>query len=206
MARPDDKSALLIRVPEAERWVGGLRAKYDLSVQGGLPDQGGLPPHITVLAPMLHPEALAENALEGVRACAARHAPFDFELVGVCGFPGVVYLAAQPLEIFDALSASFAAEFPQWPPYRGTFARPVPHLTVGVGTLCADLSKLAEEAVEACAEGLPIRCHAAEVELWKKLDGRWSRHVREPLAAHGTWHGVRDAATRPESASTSRRV
>lgn len=184
MAHPDDKSALLIRVPQAERWVGRLRAKYDLSVQGGLPDQGGLPPHITVLAPLLHPEALSENVLEAVHQCAARHAPFDFELVGVCGFPGVVYLAPQPQQIFDELSASFAALFPQWPPYQGTFAKPVPHLTVGCGSLCADLSKLAEEAVEACAEVFPIRCHAAEVELWKKVDGRWSRHVRESLTGH----------------------
>ena len=203
--RADDKSALVIRVPQAERWVGRLRAKYALSVQGGLPDQGGLPPHITVLAPMLHPEALREDVLEAVHECAAQHAPFDFELVGVCGFPGVVYLAAQPLELFDELSASFGAQFPQWPNYQGTFANPVPHLTVGVGTLCADLPRLAAEAVEACAAAFPIRCHAAEVELWKKLDGRWSRHVRELLTGHGTWRGIYGAETSSVSNSTSKR-
>ena len=186
MTDPDDKSALLIRVPQAERWIGRLRAKYDLSVQGGLPDQGGLPPHITALAPLSHPEALSDNVTEAVHRCAARRAPFDFELVGVCGFPGVVYLVAQPLESFDALTAAFAAEFPQWPPYQGTFEHPVPHVTIGVGSLCADLPKLAEEAVEACAEAFPIRCHASEVELWKKVGGRWSRHVREPLSGHPT--------------------
>lgn len=186
MTHPDDKSALLIRVPQAERWVGRLRAQYDLSVQGGLPDQGGLPPHITVLAPMSHPEALSDNVTEAVHRCAARRAPFDFELVGVCGFPGVVYLVAQPLESFDTLTAAFAAEFPQWPPYQGTFEQPVPHVTIGVGSLCADLPKLAEEAVEACAEAFPIRCHAAEVEMWKKVRGRWSRHAREPLSGHAS--------------------
>jgi hypothetical protein len=180
---PDDKSALIIRVPEAERWVGRLRARYDLSAQGGLPEQGGLPPHITLLSPMLHPAALGGAVSEAVYEEAARHAAFDFELVGVCGFPGVVYLAPEPRERFDSLARAFAACFPQWPPYGGAFEAPVPHLTVGIGSLCADLPKLAEEVVDACGAALPLACIAAEVELWDKVGGRWSARLREGLTA-----------------------
>ena len=48
-------------------------------------------------------------------------------------FPdGVLYLAPEPAEPFGALTEAFAAAWPEYPPYGGSFTDVVPHLTVAM--------------------------------------------------------------------------
>lgn len=175
MSEPD-KSSLVVLVPEAERLVADLREKFDVS---GI---CGLPAHVTVLYPFARPEALSPDLLGEVRSFFARQPRFRFSLVGVCGFPRVVYLAPEPLAAFDSLTREAAARFPAFLPYGGLFASPVPHLTVAQQPPADDLAELSSRLVEERGQHLPVECLARVVSLAVKRAGRWSLADHFPLA------------------------
>jgi hypothetical protein len=172
----DDKSALVVLVPGAEPIVGEFRMQFDIS---GI---SGLPPHVTILSPFAPPKSLGRTLLANLRAFFAREPLFDFSLVGLCGFPTVLYLAPEPLGSFDSLTNATAARFPDYPPYRGAFASPVPHLTVAQRPPADDLVSVCQSVLEIAATYLPLSCCAREVALAVKHGGRWSVEDHFPLA------------------------
>jgi hypothetical protein len=163
-----DKSALVVLVPEAEPIVADLRAELDVS------GRCGLPAHVTVLVPFAPPARLTAELRTETRRLFAKQAPFEFSLEGVCGFRHIVYLAPQPFAPFDALTRATADRFPEFPPYRGVFAEPTPHLTVAQEPLARDLDAVAAELVERLAKGSKTVCRAREVALAVKRGDRWS--------------------------------
>jgi 2'-5' RNA ligase len=175
VADPDDKSSLVILVPEADPLVGTLRAQFDLSAICGLSA------HITVLFPFARPERLSSDHIDAIGELFAKTPRFSFALEGVCGFPGVVYLAPGPCAPFDALTRAAAARFPEFPPYRGLHPEPIPHLTVAVEKLAGDLEPVVTDLLSATAGRLPLACTARSIALAVKRSGRWSIEAEFPL-------------------------
>jgi hypothetical protein len=164
----DDESALVVLVPEAEPLVASFRSRYDRSAIRGMPA------HVTVLYPFVHPDAISDALLADLGALFAGARRFAFRLAGTCGFPGVLYLAPEPFAPFDALVRAAAARFPETPPYGGAIADPVPHLTVAQDPPAPSLDEVAERFLAAAAAALPLECRADEVRLAVKRAGRWS--------------------------------
>jgi 2'-5' RNA ligase len=157
-----------VLVPDAEPLVADFRSRFDRSASRGMPA------HITVLYPFLHPDSLSPERVSELRALFLGYRRFRFSLGGVCGFPDVVYLAPEPLAPFDALTNGAAARFPETPPYGGAFANPVPHLTIAQRPPAPSLAEVTDRFVVAVGARLPLECAADEVALAIKRAGRWS--------------------------------
>ena len=111
---PEPQSALVIVVPDAEFLVEVVRSAHDPAAAAGIP------PHITVLYPFLPPKQLSAAGIQQeVASCFQQFVPFDFVLVSVKRFPGTLYVAPEPSELFRALTLRAWETFPGCPPYKG---------------------------------------------------------------------------------------
>jgi hypothetical protein len=138
------RTALIVPVPDAEPAVAAIRLRHDPFAKLGVPA------HVTVLFPFAGSDAIDEAALAGI--LGPRRA-FAFMLVAVRRFADEnTYLAPDPPEPFVALTEAIWSRWPEHPPYGGTFATIIPHLTLGYGAVAFD-------------GPLPIACHAREVRL-----------------------------------------
>jgi 2'-5' RNA ligase len=160
------ESALVIPVPEAEPVVGDLRTRYDPTAPRGLPA------HITVVYPYLHPSALTQSVFNELNAIFTGVAPFQFTLQAFGRFPEVVYLAPDPTEPFLRLTGAVATRWPEAPPYRGIYDELIPHLTVAHTSLPAEV----EEVRTKIEPFLPLVCLAGRVWLLTNRQDRWSIH------------------------------
>jgi hypothetical protein len=156
------RTALIVPVPEAEPAVSDLRLLHDPTAALGVPA------HVTILFPFAPPEEVDEQEVAEV---VASRTGFAFELVELRRFgDDVTYLAPEPAGPFSALIDAATARWPEYPPYEGTIAEVIPHLTVGLGVLDVELA-------------LPIACVARELLLLEEApDGRWSTRRRYELA------------------------
>jgi 2'-5' RNA ligase len=170
----DDRleSALLVPVPEAEPSVQRHRFRHDSVALRGVPA------HITVLYPFVHPDVMTDATAQSVRDVLARFPAFSFRLSRLERFPeGAVYLAPEPAEPFMRLTEAFGDEFPDYPPYGGIHAELIPHLTVA-----QDPDAPADDMAD-IRGNLPITCRAREIWLMcEDADHRWRRRSTFPLA------------------------
>ena len=97
------ESALVVLVPEAEPLVSAFRSRFDPSAARGMPA------HITLLYPFHSADRLSASRVSELAAFFSGWRRFCFSLVGICGFEGVVVLAPEPLDPFDALTQALAA-------------------------------------------------------------------------------------------------
>jgi hypothetical protein len=155
------RTALIVAVPEAEYAVRALRLEYDSSAAAGVPA------HITILFPFARPEEIDEAA---VAELITPFRAFDFVLDRVERFEeGGVWLHPNPSAPFADLTAAIWQRWPEYPPYEGRWAEPIPHLTVS------------ETPIDVQVE-LPIDCRAREVTLIEEDgEGRWAERGRFPL-------------------------
>lgn len=160
------RSALIVRVPEADPYVADLRARFDPVASRGVPA------HVTILVPFVPPARIDADVLRRLRAALADTRSFAFRLAEVRRFDDVVYLAPEPAAPFIALTAAVHGTFPDHPPYGGVHASVVPHLTV------AHLRGVAQRAVEEKLwralpkpQGIAARC--GELVLIENTTGRW---------------------------------
>jgi 2'-5' RNA ligase len=158
------RSALVVLVPEADGLVAALRLRDDPAAADGVPA------HVTVLYPFVSP--IDDDTVDKVAAICRHHAPFRAEFTAVDRFPGlVVWLRPEPAARFSELIAAVAAAFPDWPPYEGSVAEPVPHLTVADGVDAATASTLQAEL----ERGLPVSSEVHELALLLQDEtGRWN--------------------------------
>ena len=162
------ESAIIIAVPEAEPFVGELRAQFDSAAKLGVPA------HITVLYPFMPPERFTQRTFEGLRRAISRVQPFDFRLTTVGRFPGVVYLAPECSGPFVELVGMIARWFPEFPPYGGKFQSVIPHLTVSDGgELQADMAEV--QLLALMKEKGPISARCDELTLIENSSGRWRK-------------------------------
>jgi 2'-5' RNA ligase len=159
------ETALICRVPEAERYIGHHRQRFDP------PARRNVPAHVTVLYPFVEPALIDEETLATLRGIAASVSCFDYRLRETRRFPSSLYLAPEPADSFAALTAGVHRRFPDYPPFAGKFDTVVPHVTVAHG----DEPQLCEIEVELRialpGAGVPARCE--EMVLIENSTGRW---------------------------------
>jgi hypothetical protein len=165
------RSGLVTLVPEAEALVAPLRASYDPMASRGVAA------HVTVLFPFVSP--MNDATVDKVGEICRSHPPFTAEFAAVDRFPGlVVWLRPEPAAPFVALITAMVTGFPECPPYDGSVAEPVPHLTVANGVDEARASTLRAEL----EPGLPIRSQISELTLLVEDDaGYWTAARTWPL-------------------------
>ena len=170
---PEPRTALIVRVPEAEPFVGTLRSRFDPVAALGVPA------HITVLHPFMAPDAIDAAVRYRIGAIAAASAPFGFRLDTIARFAETLYLAPDPAVPFVALTQALAAAFPDWPPYGGRHAGVIPHLTVAQ----VDASRLdaIESELRAALGTRTIAAHCSEIALIENTSGRWEPMHAFPL-------------------------
>jgi len=172
-----DETALVVLVPEAEFLVKPFRDRFDPSAALGVPA------HITLLYPFKPPDEIDEVLLAQLRDGFARFAPIAFALQSIQRFPGVLYLAPDPVEPFRALIRAITGWYPVTPPYGGKWPDIIPHLSVAsVGDEQA-LARIADEFTRAGRDALPIKATANEVCLLEKRIGCWK--LRTSLELRG---------------------
>lgn len=164
---PEPQSALVVLVPEAEKLVAPFRTAYDPSAAAGVPA------HVTVLFPFVSPAQTDDATLNRLRACFCAHPPFQFGLIGIKQFPGVIYLAPEPDAPFRALTLAARAAFPECPPYEGKHSDIIPHLTVGSVTDAQVVKRMTQDLVAAAERFLPIAVRATEITLMDNRHGPW---------------------------------
>lgn len=160
------ESGIIVCVPEAEPLVGALRGRHDPSARLGVPA------HVTVLYPFVAPDRIDGSVLERVRTAVCGVEAFGFSLETLGRFPATVYLEPRPAVLFIELTERLVAEFPECPPYGGTHATVIPHLTVADGSAAeAEIVEI-ELAALLAAHG-PIRSTCSSIVLMENSGGRW---------------------------------
>jgi 2'-5' RNA ligase len=167
-------TAVLVPVPAAGDAVALARA------EGDHPAAGGMPPHVTVLYPFVPAPLLRDRHLGAVADLAATTDAFPLRLGTVGRFEDSLHVRPDPdaSARLAALTDRLAAAFPAYPPYGGTIAGVVPHLTIHEGPAePADL----ERRLRAM---LPIETQATElVVLAQDGQRRWTVRARFALRA-----------------------
>jgi 2'-5' RNA ligase len=149
-----------------------LRAQHDPMAHAGVPA------HVTLLFPFLATEALTPAVRRRLARIASQVQPFGVRFVRPGRFPGVLWLAPEPVEPFIDLTNRLAAAFPDHPPYEGAHADIVPHLTVAFGE-AAVLDRLERKAVRA---GFAFRRRVEAIEvIAEDASDRWHARWRLPL-------------------------
>jgi 2'-5' RNA ligase len=170
--RQEPASVLLVPVPSAEGVIAEWRTRHDPTAAHGMPA------HVTVLYPFLARSRIDGSTDDALKSLFAGFSPFEFSLIDVDRFPGVLYLVPEPANPFVELTKAIAARWPDHQPYRGEFASVVPHVTVVNGsTEPPDLEGKLRKA-------LPIEATASEVWLMAQDDtGRWMQQGSYQLGA-----------------------
>jgi len=168
-------TALICRVPEAERFIARHRERYDPSARRNVPA------HVTILYPFMAPERVDAGVLQTLRAIAHAVPSFNYRLRETRRFPVALYLAPDPDDSFSALTDAIFRAFPDYPPFEGKFATLVPHVTVAH----ADEPTLCEIEVELrialAGAGVAARC--SELILIENGSGRWEQMQAFALGA-----------------------
>jgi hypothetical protein len=168
-------TAVVVPVPEADDVIGEWRRRY---TAGG---RRGMPSHVTVVTPWLHPADIDDTALERLEGCAGSAGSFQFELSSLETFPqGVLFLAVEPRQPFVALIRAVCDAFPDYRPYGGEFSPDdvIPHVSVAVadgypdGPTAADL-EIFDQASAAVSASLPIHATARELQIFEEADEGW---------------------------------
>ena len=167
-------TALICRVPEAERYIARYRERYDPSARRNVPA------HVTILYPFVPLAQLDDGVIGRLREIAASVPRFDYRLAQMRRFPVALYLAPEPDHSFAALTDAVWRAFPDYPPFEGKFPTVVPHVTVAHG----DEPQLCEIEVELrIALGPGVRAHCSEMVLIESSSGRWEEMHRFALGA-----------------------
>ena len=167
------ETALICRVPEAERYIARYRERYDPSARRNVPA------HVTVLYPFIAPDGIDDGVLARLREIAASMPCFDYRLSRTRRFPAALYLDPEPGDSYAALMDAVFRAFPDYPPFEGKFDTVVPHVTVALGDepLLCELE--VELRIALPGAGIPARCH--ELVLIENSGGRWEQMHVFPL-------------------------
>jgi 2'-5' RNA ligase len=171
------QSAVIVAVPSAEPVVEKHRLRFDEAASWGVPA------HVTVLYPFLHPTRLDAGVIELVRKALSAVAAFACSFSSTRWFGAdVVWLAPEPSTPFAEMTAALVGAFPDCSPYGGAYGDDVtPHLTLGEARLgSADELRAAELEVAAV---LPVEATVTEALLiaGTTAPGSWGIVSRLPL-------------------------
>jgi 2'-5' RNA ligase len=166
-----DVTGLVVLVSEADALVQSFRRKYDpVAVKG-------VPAHVTILFPFMHPDALNEIVLAQLQHIALSNPSFDFALTGLGRFPTGIYLIPEPVQPFINLTESVHSAFPDYPPYEGQFLDIIPHLTLAHQEDQQLLDQIEHAFADKINGALPLRAKARHIVLMESRQGRWRKHT-----------------------------
>lgn len=170
------RSGFVVEIPAADPVVHEHRLLMDRGAQLGVPA------HVTVLFPFAPPALIGAAEVQRATDVCRNLEPFEVTFGGTDWFEQAVLWAA-PTDPgpFSALTAAFAAAFPDYPPYGGEFDDVVPHLTIA-DRAPLELTRTAERTVQ---QRLPIHQRVTAVSLFvgSDEDGSWVRVQHFPLGA-----------------------
>ncbi|WP_327255242.1 2'-5' RNA ligase family protein [Streptomyces sp. NBC_01244] len=170
---PAGRTALIVRIPEAEPAVRDWRDRIDPAARAG----AGVPAHVSVLYPFLQESLIDASVHAGIAAALRPHLAFDLRFEGTGRFPGMLYLAPEPDAPLRRLTLAVTERWPQVRPYGGRYPDPVPHLTVAQRAREADL-----DAAEADLRGrLPLTTRVRAVDLVAFDGTAWHERARFTL-------------------------
>ena len=170
------ESVLVIPVPEAEPVVGFFRNKYDPSALDNMPA------HITINYPFLFSEENVSEVIESLKELFSKYCAFEYFLVSIGRFPGVLYLEPIPSRPFVELIQAVAERFSHSPPYRGKFKKAVPHLTLAYAKDEETIDGISKHFSLVSKGELPIKAIADQVWLMDNRPGAWTKRVSFALA------------------------
>jgi 2'-5' RNA ligase len=162
------ETALICRVPEAERYIAHYRQRFDPSARRNVPA------HVTILYPFMAPTLVDAGVCDKLARVAAAVPRFDYRMAKTQRFPVALYLQPEPDHHFSALTDGIFRAFPDYPPFEGKFDTVVPHVTVAHG----DEPLLCEIEVElriALPAGGGIAAQCSELVLIENSSGRWEQ-------------------------------
>jgi len=161
------ETALICRVPEAERYIAHYRQRFDPSARRNVPA------HVTILYPFMAPELIDADVLATLQRIAGSVPCFDYRMIRTQRFPVALYLDPEPGAPFSALTDGIFRAFPDYPPFDGKFDTVVPHVTVAHG----DEPLLCEIEVELriALPGAGVAARCSEVVLIENSSGRWEQ-------------------------------
>lgn len=167
------ETALICRVPEAERYISRYRDRYDPSARRNVPA------HVTVLYPFMPPDHVDVHVMDALRGIAHSVPCFSYRMAETRRFPVALYLAPDPDEPYMALINAVYHAFPEYPPFEGKFQTVVPHITVAHGDEALLCEIEVELRIALPAAGVPARC--SELVLIENSSGRWEQMQAFPL-------------------------
>ena len=165
----EDESTLAILVPEAEPLVRDYRARHDTSAREGMPA------HVTIIWPFMHPDDLSDEILTRFETIMAQAEPIAFSLADIAQFNRqALFLRPQPDASIVALIKAVVEAFPDYPPYRGVYGPSVtPHLTVAQAKTPEEFDGAETEFRTLTNARLPIAVDNAMVSLMERRGGLW---------------------------------
>jgi 2'-5' RNA ligase len=124
--RDPTETAVIVPIDAAEVVVAEHRRKLDAATSWGVPA------HVTVVYPFVHPMAADDAVLSRLGAALSSVPAFECSFTRCQWFgAAVLWLAPEPEQPFRDLTTAVWQAFPEYPPYGGAFDDVVPHLTVG---------------------------------------------------------------------------
>lgn len=172
-------SAIVIPVPEAESIVGSLRRDHTRD------GAAGMAAHVTLIYPFADDALLTASLADRARGVLQRFPAFAFRLTAPRRFTNLtathVWLEPEPASRFMDMVGALGQEFPEYPPYCGTFDMFVPHLTVASSSDAETLCQVERELKGI----LPIAACARSARLMVQVDGHWRLRDEVRFAARG---------------------
>jgi 2'-5' RNA ligase len=173
------RTGVVVTVPAAADVVERVGAAYAPAAAVGVP------PHVTVLYPWLDLDDVTDDDLAALGDLCAAVPAFDVSFERFGRFPGVLWLAPDPVSPFIGLTDAVVERWPQTPPYGGAYDDVTPHLTVmdldAAGLDASDESAIAG-VVGRLSPGLPVRHRVEDVALILFTGDGFSTIARIPLA------------------------
>jgi 2'-5' RNA ligase len=146
----------------------------------------GLPAHLTLLYPFVEPSRLDAAVRRIVVAVAERRAPIDYLLTGLARWPGVLYVAVDPVEPFVAIHSELAAAFSAYPIYGETESFDfVPHITIAEAPEVDLAEGLVAESAASTRTRFPRPARATALEVIADNGHGWRVVWRIPLGGRG---------------------
>lgn len=169
--RAAEITGLVVPVPEAEGLLTSVAERHPEAARGGVPA------HVTVLFPFLHPEKIDDGVLRTLRELFERHPPMPVRFAECRRREEFVYLRPEPADGLRRLTDEARRQWPDVIPYEGAYGEVEPHLTVSIRTAEDTAARVHEQI----GHDLPVSSRLREGWLVSCRDEQWTVQERFPF-------------------------